>query len=75
MEQHLGRYLIQGETVHHINGLKDDNNIENLELWTTNHPSGVRVVDAIERAIELLREYLPDSLAPNFKEDGGTTGI
>ena len=57
MSNKIGRPLLRTENVHHINGIRGDNRIENLELWDTTQPSGQRVEDKIKWAIDFLNNH------------------
>lgn len=65
MSDHHGRALFPQENVHHINGVKDDNRVKNLELWDKTQPPGQRVTDKLSWAQELMQRYSQD---PLFKD-------
>jgi len=66
MMKYLGRKLFKDENVHHLNGNRQDNRLENLELWSKKQPCGQRVIDKIEYAKQILEQY--KDYVPNKQE-------
>ncbi len=69
MSELLGRPLRPEESVHHRNGLRDDNRPANLELWSRHQPTGARVADRVAWARWLLEQY--DDESPPEPTDQG----
>ena len=59
MSSIIGRPLMSHENVHHINGQKDDNRPDNLEMWITSQPKGQRAIDLLEWARSIIVTYEP----------------
>lgn len=66
MEKKIGRKLRPEETVHHTNGIRDDNRPQNLELWASRHGKGQRVSDLLP-AWKLGAAYLQGVLVAKSK--------
>lgn len=73
MEEKIGRKLLPNERVHHINGIRDDNRPENLELWlvkgnSKKDPAGQRQSDLKEQFLALFDESERAIIDDKFRE-------
>jgi hypothetical protein len=64
MEMRLGRRLTKGETVHHLNGQRNDNRPTNLELWWKPQRAGQRVAELLAYVLvnwrSIIEELMPE---------------
>jgi len=67
MEEYLGRHLEKGEIVHHLNGDKADNRIENLVFFKNMGQHRKFHQNLCKYVFDFINIYLPDCKKEYFK--------
>jgi len=67
MSNYLDRPLEKHELVHHKNGVKDDNRLDNLSLMLdTAHCRGQTIEDLVPYWVEMIKRYAPEELSITY---------
>lgn len=72
MERHIGRKLLRQEIVHHKNGIKTDNRIENLEIMSLSEHTSKHNLDLISK---IGKEKYLSRLTERGAGGFGSTGV
>lgn len=59
MQKHLGRPLLPKETIHHRDGNRHNNTLNNLELKSGKHGAGINIIDGISASLGWIERYEP----------------
>jgi len=69
MERALVRELMPFESPHHKNGIRHDNTLANLELWTKPQPAGQRPEDLVAWVVDFYPELVAAELRARKREE------
>lgn len=65
MEEILGRYLLSNEHIHHLNGIRDDDRIENLVMITKSKHMSIHHKDIAKNQLRESNGRFTKEVVPN----------
>ena len=75
MEKHLGRFLEPEESIHHINGIKNDNRLDNLQLYKNERDHQLKDIEMEGSFVAMIHSGKILKIFASAGEAERTTGI